>query len=79
MNILKFILKLPRKLEVKMITFYQTKISIHTSKKCKYIPTCSEYTKQAVDKYGIIKGNIIGFFRILRCNPFSKGGMDELK
>lgn len=47
--------------------------------KCKYYPTCSEYTKQAVEKYGIIKGCFIGIWRILRCNPFSKGGYDPLK
>ena len=54
-------------------------ISVHTSSKCKYYPTCSEYTKQAVDKYGIIKGSVLGIIRILKCNPFSKGGVDKLK
>lgn len=68
-----------KKIEVKVINFYQKYISINTSKKCKYYPTCSEYTKQAIDKYGIIKGNILGFIRILKCNPFSKGGVDKLK
>lgn len=47
--------------------------------KCKYYPTCSEYTKQAVEKYGAIKGSILGAKRILKCNPFSKGGYDPLK
>lgn len=47
--------------------------------KCKYYPTCSEYTKQAVEKYGVVKGSILGIKRILRCNPFSKGGYDPLK
>lgn len=46
---------------------------------CKYYPTCSEYTKQAIEKYGFIKGCFLGFKRILRCNPFSKGGYDPLK
>ena len=40
--------------------------------------TCSEYTKQAIEKYGCIKGIIKGIFRILKCNPFSKGGYDPL-
>ncbi|MFH1536484.1 MAG: membrane protein insertion efficiency factor YidD [Patescibacteria group bacterium] len=44
--------------------------------KCKYFPTCSEYTYQAISKYGILKGASKGVFRILRCNPFSKGGVD---
>lgn len=47
--------------------------------KCKYYPTCSDYTKQAIEKYGAVKGCFIGFKRILRCNPFSKGGYDPLK
>lgn len=47
--------------------------------KCKYYPTCSEYSKQAIEKYGIIKGCFLGIKRILKCNPFSKGGYDPLK
>ena len=46
---------------------------------CKYYPTCSEYCKQAIEKYGFIKGSFLGFIRILKCNPFSKGGYDPLK
>ena len=46
---------------------------------CKFYPTCSEYTKQAVEKYGVIKGGTKGIIRILKCNPFSKGGYDPLK
>lgn len=47
--------------------------------KCKYYPTCSEYTKQAIQKYGAFKGICIGAVRIIKCNPFSKGGYDPLK
>ena len=47
--------------------------------KCKYYPTCSEYTIQAIEKYGTIKGCFYGIKRILKCNPFSKGGYDPLK
>lgn len=46
---------------------------------CKYYPTCSEYCKQAIEKYGFLKGIFLGFIRILKCNPFSKGGYDPLK
>lgn len=46
---------------------------------CKYHPTCSEYMMQAVEKYGVIKGGLLGTKRILKCNPFSKGGYDPLK
>lgn len=46
---------------------------------CKYYPTCSEYTKMAIEKYGCIKGILLGLKRIIKCNPFSKGGYDPLK
>lgn len=46
---------------------------------CRFHPHCSEYSYQAIDKYGILKGSIKAFWRILRCNPFSKGGHDPLK
>ena len=46
---------------------------------CKYYPTCSEYMVQAIEKYGVFKGGILGFKRLLKCNPFSKGGYDPLK
>ena len=45
---------------------------------CKFYPTCSEYTKQAIEKYGCLKGSFLGLKRILRCNPFSKGGYDPV-
>jgi len=46
---------------------------------CKYYPSCSEYTKQAIEKYGSVKGTIKGIKRIFKCNPFSKGGYNPLK
>lgn len=46
---------------------------------CKYYPSCSDYTMQAIEKYGCIKGILLGTWRILRCNQFSKGGYDPLK
>ena len=68
-----------RNIEINIISFYQKHISPKLGNHCRFYPTCSEYTKQAVDKYGIIKGNILGIYRILRCNPFSHGGIDNLK
>ena len=71
-----------KKISVLLILFYKKYISpifhffgIH----CKYYPTCSEYTKQAIEKYGFFKGGFLGFIRILKCNPLSKGGYDPLK
>lgn len=71
-----------KKLLIKLITIYQNHISKWLTSKninCKFYPTCSEYTKQAIEKYGAGKGLILGIWRILRCNPFSKGGYDPLK
>lgn len=76
---LKLIVRVPRILEIKLIELYQKFISPGLGRHCKYYPTCSEYAKQAIDKYGIIKGNILAIYRIIRCNPFSHGGIDILK
>lgn len=46
---------------------------------CRFDPTCSEYTYQAIQRYGIIKGGVKGASRILRCNPWSKGGRDPVR
>lgn len=46
---------------------------------CKYYPTCSEYAKQAIEKYGSLKGIFLSVRRFLKCNPFSKGGYDPVK
>lgn len=78
-KIFKDILLIPRKILVAIIELYQKYISPLMGKHCKYYPTCSEYTRQAVDKYGIIRGSLLGIIRILKCNPFSKGGVDLLK
>ena len=71
-----------KNLLIKLIKIYQKHISKWLKSKninCKFYPTCSEYTKQAIEKYGAGKGLILGIFRILRCNPFLKCGYDPLK
>lgn len=68
-----------KKILIKIILFYQKYISPMLGKKCKFYPTCSEYTKQAILKYGCIKGVLLGLKRIMKCHPFSKGGYDPLK
>ena len=71
-----------KKILICLINWYQKHISGWLDSKnikCKYYPTCSEYTKQAIEKYGAFKGCLKGIWRILRCNPFSKGGYDPLK
>ena len=68
-----------RKILIFLIEKYQKYISPILGNNCKYYPTCSEYTKQAIEKYGAFKGSFYGIKRILKCNPFSKGGYDPLK
>ena len=46
---------------------------------CRYYPSCSEYAKEAIEKKGVIKGSGLGLWRIVRCNPWSKGGVDLVK
>lgn len=58
---------------MRMIGFYQKHLSRHT---CLYTPTCSEYTKRCINNLGVIAGILLGIWRILRCNPLSKGGYD---
>lgn len=78
-NILLFPFLIIKYIELFLLKFYKKKISPFLGDNCRFYPTCSEYMYQAVDKYGIIKGNIIGIKRILKCNPFCKGGIDYLK
>jgi len=62
---------------VKLINIYQF-FSRLKPPVCRFYPTCSEYTKQAVIKYGILKGGLLGIKRILRCHPFNPGGYDPV-
>ncbi|MCT4612975.1 MAG: membrane protein insertion efficiency factor YidD [Clostridia bacterium] len=68
-----------KKVALFLISFYRKNKRLVKPKTCRYYPTCSDYTYQAINKYGIIKGGFLGLWRILRCNPFSKGGIDLLK
>ena len=60
---------------MRMIIFYQRHFSHHT---CLYSPTCSEYMLRALNNHGVIAGLFMGIWRILRCNPLSKGGYDPV-
>ena len=63
---------------IRMIRFYQKYLSPLKSTKCPYYPTCSQYGLEAIQKYGDVKGGLLALWRILRCNPFSKGGYDPV-
>lgn len=77
-----------KKFVLRLIRFYQKYLSLDqawlkklyiTDRICRFTPTCSEYTYQAIEKYGLIKGGWMGFCRILRCHPWSRGGHDPVK
>ena len=64
---------------IKIYKKFISPIGEYMGVKCKYYPTCSEYTREAIEKYGALRGSFMGIKRILRCNPFSKGGYDPLR
>ena len=68
-----------KKLLISLIKFYRKFISPGKAPCCKFRPTCSQYALDAINKYGAFKGGIMAGYRILRCNPLSKGGYDPVK
>ena len=67
-----------KKILIALIKFYRKYISPMKTTKCPYYPTCSTYGLEAVEKYGAVKGGALALWRIIRCNPFSKGGYDPV-
>lgn len=65
-----------KKLFILLIKFYRKFISPLKPPVCKYYPTCSCYAMQAIEKFGVIRGTALASWRILRCNPWSLGGID---
>tara|TARA_Y100001970_G_C14046300_1_gene756513 strand:+ start:36 stop:275 length:240 start_codon:yes stop_codon:yes gene_type:complete len=72
MNILTYIL-------IKIIKTYKFLISPLLGHSCRYLPTCSEYSIEALKKFGLIKGTIVSIKRILSCHPWGKGGFDPIE
>jgi hypothetical protein len=62
-----------------LIGFYQKFVSPVLGPHCRYRPTCSEYCRQAIKKRGLLKGSLLSVWRILRCNPLSRGGWDPVE
>lgn len=67
-----------KKICLALIRFYQVAISPYKPACCRYYPTCSAYAMEAISKFGVIRGGLISFKRILRCNPLFKGGYDPV-
>ena len=68
-----------KKALILIVVFYQKAISPWMGKRCRFYPTCSEYSKQALTKYGVIKGLYLSIKRIIKCNPFNAGGFDPIE
>ncbi len=68
-----------KKILIAIVRFYQRNISPYKGgATCRFVPTCSEYALEALEKYGALKGSLLAIRRILRCHPLSKGGCDPV-
>ena len=68
-----------KKILIILIKFYRKYISPHKKPCCRFYPTCSQYSLEAIEKYGAVKGGFMSIKRILRCHPFNEGGYDPVK
>jgi len=68
-----------KKVIILLIRFYQATLRHIMPSACRFTPTCSEYFIEALQKKGALRGTLLGVKRILRCNPFSKGGYDPVE
>jgi len=68
-----------KRILIALVRFYQRNISPYKGgSSCRFIPTCSQYALEALEKYGAVKGSLLAIRRILRCHPFSAGGYDPV-
>lgn len=70
--------QMPKRLALGLIRFYQLGVSPLLPPACKFYPTCSQYGYEAIAKHGLLKGGALALWRVLRCNPFNKGGYDPV-
>jgi putative membrane protein insertion efficiency factor len=68
-----------RKLIVGILRLYKLTVSPLLPSACRYYPSCSQYTSQAVEKYGVVRGLWMGVKRLSRCHPFHAGGLDPVR
>jgi putative membrane protein insertion efficiency factor len=61
-----------------ILRLYKRWVSPSLAPSCRYVPTCSEYAMEAIDRYGVLRGGAMAVWRLLRCHPFVKGGLDPV-
>ncbi len=73
------LLSWPRQVYLLPVRFYRLTLSRWIGGQCRFLPTCSQYFIDAVEKKGIVRGTVKGVWRLLRCHPWSKGGYDPVE
>ncbi|MFW6133180.1 MAG: membrane protein insertion efficiency factor YidD [Planctomycetota bacterium] len=74
----RHIARLPARGLVWLVRLYQATLSPILGRQCRFVPTCSEYAIEAIEKRGAIRGTVLGLWRLCRCHPFSRGGYDPV-
>jgi putative membrane protein insertion efficiency factor len=67
-----------KRITLYLIRLYQATVSQWTTNRCRFLPTCSQYTYEAIERYGLLKGGWMGARRLARCHPFNPGGVDPV-
>jgi uncharacterized protein len=71
-------MQMARNIALWLLRGYKLAISPWLPASCRYVPTCSEYAMEAIDRFGLLRGGMMAALRILRCHPFAKGGYDPV-
>lgn len=71
--------QIAKDIAVQILRGYKWAISPMFPPACRYVPTCSEYAMEAIDRFGVLRGSMMALWRLLRCHPFVKGGYDPVQ
>ena len=78
-SLLRVVLSLPARLAVALVYVYRYSVGPLLPPSCKYHPSCSQYALDAIRRYGVLRGGVLAGWRLLRCNPWSRGGVDRVE
>jgi putative membrane protein insertion efficiency factor len=70
--------QIPKAVAVLVLRGYKWAVSPMFLPACRYVPSCSEYAMEAIERHGVVRGSLMGFWRVLRCHPLAKGGLDPV-